>query len=451
MFTKLHGSAVFVKVLAIMTALLLCLAPMTSMAYADSITGKLSITINEVDGASNAVFKVAVNMKNASFSTRYTIKGDDTVYTLSEDKPINLKAGQTAVIDGVYGDYKIELQKIENDKATTTVKVNDNAAVDGNVLELAVENDKDYNVTFTRTYAAEPTAAPTAEPTVEPTAAPTVEPTAEPTVEPTVEPTAAPTEEPVVEYGTLTVKVEKAGEAASTGDKSFKYTITQNGKPVGDAITVESGKSTEVKLPVGAYTIEQATPSVGCTVTVKVGDGVTLMTDAADFEVKANADTTVKYTNTYTAGSDPDEDTKYDLKIKTVVKGDKADEDAKFVLTVKFDADGSYKMSNGKKIKSGDTVTLTGNDSITIYNLPEGTTYKVRQKTADEDYKTTYKNCSGELTEDTTARVTNTWADDNGIVKTGDDYNNRMVVMMMLISAAVALGAGVTLRRKFAK
>lgn len=447
MFTKLHGSAVFVKVLAIMTALLLCLAPMTSMAYADSITGKLSITINEVDGASNAVFKVAVTMKNASFSTRYTIKGDDTVYTLSEDKPINLKAGQTAVIDGVYGDYKIELQKIENDTATTTVKVNDDAAVDGNVLELAVENDKDYNVTFTRTYAAEPTAAPTAEPTVEPTAAPTVEPTAEPTVEPT----AAPTEEPVVEYGTLTVKVEKAGEAASTGDKSFKYTITQNGKPVGDAITVESGKSTEVKLPVGAYTIEQATPSVGCTVTVKVGDGVTLTTDAADFEVKANADTTVKYTNTYTAGSDPDEDTKYDLKIKTVVKGDKADEDAKFVLTVKFDADGSYKMSNGKKIKSGDTVTLTGNDSITIYNLPEGTTYKVRQKTTDEDYKTTYKNCSGELTEDTTARVTNTWADENGIVKTGDDYNNQLVVMMMLISAAVALGAGVTLRRKFAK
>ena len=447
MFTKLHGSAAFVKVLAIMTALLLCLAPMTSMAYADSITGKLSITINEVDGASDAVFKVAVTMKNASFSTRYTIKGDDTVYTLSEDKPINLKAGQTAVIDGVYGDYKIALQKIENDTATTTVKVNDDAAVDGNVLELAVENDKDYNVTFTRTYAAEPTAAPTAEPTVEPTAAPTVEPTAEPTVEPT----AAPTEEPVVEYGTLTVKVEKAGEAASTGDKSFKYTITQNGKPVGDAITVESGKSTEVKLPVGAYTIEQATPSVGCTVTVKVGDGVTLTTDAADFEVKANADTTVKYTNTYTAGSDPDEDTKYDLKIKTVVNGDKADEDAKFVLTVKFDADGSYKMSNGKKIKSGDTVTLTGNDSITIYNLPEGTTYKVRQKTADEDYKTTYKNCSGELTEDTTARVTNTWADDNGIVKTGDDYNNRMVVMMMLISAAVALGAGVTLRRKFAK
>ncbi|MDY4201141.1 MAG: PT domain-containing protein, partial [Candidatus Fimadaptatus sp.] len=289
--------------------------------------------------------------------------------------------------------------------------------------------------------------APTAEPTVEPTAAPTVEPTAEPTVEPT----AAPTEEPVVEYGTLTVKVEKAGEAASTGDKSFKYTITQNGKPVGDAITVESGKSTEVKLPVGAYTIEQATPSVGCTVTVKVGDGVTLTTDAADFEVKANADTTVKYTNTYTAGSNPDEDTKYDLKIKTVVKGDKADEDAKFVLTVKFDADGSYKMSNGKKIKSGDTVTLTGNDSITIYNLPEGTTYKVRQKTADEDYKTTYKNCSGELTEDTTARVTNTWADNDGIVKTGDDYNNQLVVMMMLISAAVALGAGVTLRRKFAK
>ena len=447
MFTKLHGSAVFVKVLAIMTALLLCLAPMTSMAYADSITGKLSITINEVDGASDAVFKVAVTMKNASFSTRYTIKGDDTVYTLSEDKPINLKAGQTAVIDGVYGDYKIELQKIENDTATTTVKVNDDAAVDGNVLELAVENDKDYNVTFTRTYAAEPTAAPTAEPTVEPTAEPTVEPTAEPTVEPT----AAPTEEPVVEYGTLTVKVEKAGEAASTGDKSFKYNITQNGKPVGDAITVESGKSTEIKLPVGTYTIEQATPSVGCTVTVKVGDGVTLTTAAADFEVKANADTTVKYTNTYTAGSDPDEDTKYDLKIKTVVKGDKADEDAKFVLTVKFDADGSYKMSNGKKIKSGDTVTLTGNDSITIYNLPEGTTYQVRQKTADEDYKTTYKNCSGELTEDTTARVTNTWADDNGIVKTGDDYNNQLVVMMMLISAAVALGAGVTLRRKFAK
>ena len=445
MFTKLHGSAVFVKVLAVVTALLLCLAPMTSMAYADSITGKLSITINEVDGASGAIFKVAVTMKNASFSTRYTIKGDDTVYTLSEDKPINLKAGQTAIIDGVYGDYKIELQKIENDTATTTVKVNDGAAVDGNVLALAVENGKDYNVTFTRTYAAEPTAAPTAEPTVEPTAAPTVEPTAEPTVEPT----AAPTEEPVVEYGTLTVKVEKAGEAASTGDKSFKYTITQNGKPVGDAITVASGKSTEVKLPVGAYTIEQATPSVGCTVSVSVNDGSALLTSAVDFEIKADANTTVKYTNVYTAGSDPEP--KHNLKIKTVVKGDKADEDAKFVLTVKFDADGSYKMSNGKKIKSGDTVTLTGNDSITIYNLPEGTTYKVRQKTTDEDYKTTYKNCSGELTEDTTARVTNTWTDDNGIVKTGDDYNNQLVVMMMLISAAVALGAGVTLRRKFAK
>ena len=238
----------------------------------------------------------------------------------------------------MYGDYKIELQKIENDTATTTVKVNDGAAVDGNVLALAVENGKDYNVTFTRTYAAEPTAAPTAEPTVEPTAAPTVEPTAEPTVEPT----AAPTEEPVVEYGTLTVKVEKAGEAASTGDKSFKYTITQNGKPVGDAITVESGKSTEVKLPAGAYTVEQEMPSVGCTVSVSVNDGSALLTSAVDFELKADANTTVKYTNVYTAGSDPEP--KHNLKIKTVVKGDKADEDAKFVLTVKFDADGSYKI-----------------------------------------------------------------------------------------------------------
>ena len=34
---------------------------------------------------------------------------------------------------------------------------------------------------------------------------------------------------------------------------------------------------------------------------------------------------------------------------------------------------------------------MTDNDSITIYNLPEGTTYKVRQKTTDGDYKTTYK------------------------------------------------------------
>ena len=382
MFTKLHGSAVFVKVLAIMTALLLCLAPMTSMAYADSITGKLSITINEVDGASNAIFKVAVTMKNASFSTRYTIKGDDTVYTLSEDQPINLKAGQTAVIDGVYGNYKIEIQKIDGDTAATTVKVNDEDAVDGNVLELAVENDKDYNVTFTRTYAVEPTAAPTAEPTAEPTVAPTAEPTVEPTAAPTAEPTVAPTEQPV-EYGKLILTVDKEGDAASSGDKSFKYTLTQNGKPVGDVITLESGKSTEIKLPVGTYTIEQATPAVGCTVTVKVSDGTTFTTDVTDFEIKADANTSVKYTNLYTAGSDPDADTKHDLKIKTVVKGDKADEDAEFVLTVKFDADGSYKMSNGKKIKSGDTVTLTCNDSITIYNLPAGTTYKVRQKTTD--------------------------------------------------------------------
>ena len=461
MFTKQNGSTVFVKALAILTALVLCLMPVMSMAdAADSVNGNLLITINEVGGTSNAIFNVNIYRDNASMAMRYTI--DNVEYVYNDQTPIMLTAGQTAVLNVSSGNYKIELVQIEGDTATTAVTVNQEPSVDGNVLDLKVEDATQYNVTFTRTYVSQPTAEPTEEPTAEPTTEPTVEPTvaptAEPTSEPTAEPTAAPTQvptvaptaEPTAKTGKLILDVYKEGDAADSGDKSFKYTITKDGKQVGDTITIESGKSFEMELEEGTYTIKQATPEIGCTTSVKVSDGTTYEADTTDFEIQADANTAIKFVNRYMSGSETDDT--YDLKIKTVIKGDKADEDTDFVLTVKFDAEGKYKMSNGKKIKSGDTITLTGNDSITIYDLPAGTTYKVRQKKVDDaEYTTAYKNCSGDLDADTTARITNTWEEDSSIVKTGDTFNGQTLAIVMLISALAAIGSGIALRRKFAK
>lgn len=461
MFTKQIKSTVFVKALAILTALVLCLMPVVSMADADDSTnGNLFITINEVGGASDAIFNMNITRDNASMAMRYTI--DNVEYVYNDQTPIMLKAGQTAVFSISSGNCKIELVKIDGDTASTAVDVNKELSIDGNVLDLKVEDNTVYNVTFTRNYESqptvEPTEEPTAEPTIEPTAKPTVAPTSEPTAEPTVAPTevptvvptAAPTAEPQIKTGKLILSVYKEGDAADSGDKSFKYSITKDGKQVGDTITVKSGKSFEMELEEGTYTIKQVTPEIGCITSVKVSDGTTYKADATEFEIKADANTTIKFVNMYTSGSDADDT--YDLKIKTVIKGDKADEDTDFVLTIKFDAEGKYKMSNGKKIKSGDTITLTGNDSITIYDLPDGTTYKVRQKKVDDaEYKTTYKNCSGKLNADTTARITNTWEEDGSIVKTGDTFNGQLPTMIMLLSALAAIGSGIALRRKFAK
>ncbi|MGI6183219.1 MAG: DUF7601 domain-containing protein [Candidatus Fimadaptatus sp.] len=261
---------------------------------------------------------------------------------------------------------------------------------------------------------------------------------------------------------------------AAEGDKEFSYIISDSeghpyvGKAVVDGekadvkgmVIIPAGKTAVIKdMPAGEYTVEQNTPDVGCKTELRVDEGKWQDADTVKLTISADGKTAVEYRNTYTAGSEPDEKEYFDLRIKNTVKGEGADKDDKFSIRVTFDAKGKFKTSNGDKIESGDRITLKGGESLTIYNLPAGTEYKVRVRNADEDdYKTSYSRCSGELTEDTTARITNTWAGktddkeddkDGEIAKTGDNANTSLYIMLMVLSAAVVTGAGLTLRKRF--
>lgn len=269
----------------------------------------------------------------------------------------------------------------------------------------------------------------------------------------------------------MAVSVSKDGNMADLGDASFTYKLTSNGAPVVGTVeidgtqvalgadgsfTVPAGKTAVIAgLPAANYALSQQLTSIGCTTKNQVNGGEWVPSTVASFDVLSGARTTVAYVNTFVSGDAPEPTEKpsnyYDLKITKVLKGDGADKSDKFTMTVTFDADGSYKTSTGDRIKSGDRITLKGGESVTIYDLPEGTTYKVREREADENgYDTTYSNCSGTLTKDTTARVTNTFVDkdDEGLAKTGDNSNNQLYIALMLMSAAVAVAAVVGLRRK---
>lgn len=301
-------------------------------------------------------------------------------------------------------------------------------------------------------------------------------------VEPAPTATPAPTEEPEpteAASGKLKVSVKKEGNIAADCDETFSYTVSCDGKPVtgniliGDTatqLTPQGGfklkanaTATIPNLPEGSYKVVQHMTEVGCITEVKVNGAASERTNTdwngVAVNVAVGSETAnLEFTNIFESGSEPEPtatpkapEKYYDLKISKVVKGEDADKDAEFKIKVTFDAKGKFKTSEGYRIESGDYVTLKDGESITIYNLPEGVSYKVRERHADENgYKTTYRHCSGKLNADTRARVTNTLRSDSeeGLAKTGDNGNSQLYIALMLAAAAVMAGAVAGMRRK---
>lgn len=475
MFGKLRNSG-FARILSIITAMLVCLMPVAALADGDAAAqpagGTLVISVDAQGGDADAAYTVTIT-SDTQFDATCVVGSSSS--NIASGSTIGLKAGQSATITGVSGSFNVtELAPAD---AKVSVSVNGGSASQSNSASVTV-GEGTTTVAFMNTYEeVQPTATPevTKEPeaTEEPEA--TTEPEATATPEVTEEPVSTPepeaTNTPVpVEYGEASVSVTKAGNIADMGDKSFTYVLTTNGAAATGMVeingqtsvlgadgsfTVPAGQTAVITgLAVGDYTLAQQSTSIGCDTTYQVNGQGWISGKAVSFEVTGAARTAVEFINTFVAGDTPEEPVEpkyYDLKITKVLKGEGADEDERFTMTVTFDADGSYKTSNGDRIESGDRITLKGGQSVTIYNLPEGTTYKVREREANENgYETKYSNCSGTLDEDTTARVTNTFVDedDEGLAKTGDYTNTQLYIALMLMSAAAAVAAVMGLRRK---
>lgn len=131
----------------------------------------------------------------------------------------------------------------------------------------------------------------------------------------------------------------------------------------------------------------------------------------------------------------PPENKKGSITIKKLVEGDLGDRTRRFTFIVEFDAEGSYSYSGSKKgtIKSGDEIRLAHGESVTINDLPYGTTYKVTEKEANQDgYKTKVGESSGKINGAKIATFVNTKSQ---TPKTGDNSQIIIPVMILFISA----------------
>lgn len=133
------------------------------------------------------------------------------------------------------------------------------------------------------------------------------------------------------------------------------------------------------------------------------------------------------------------------LTIKKMVEGDLGDKTRRFTFVVEFDAEGSYSYTGSKKgtIKSGDEIRLAHGESITIHDLPYGTTYKVTEKEANQNgYKTKVGGTSGKIDGAKVATFVNTKSQ---TPKTGD---NSQIILPMIIFFISALSIRIILRKE---
>ncbi len=132
-----------------------------------------------------------------------------------------------------------------------------------------------------------------------------------------------------------------------------------------------------------------------------------------------------------------------DLNIEKKLIGKSSSYDNVFHVTVNLSAEGSYKakLADGTEstVKDGDVLTIKGNQSITIYDVPTGTDYKVTEVEANVDpYLTGYKNQEGKIEPKTEVKVTvinDTTQWDNVHTGTG----SYIIIAMMIGGGALAL------------
>ncbi len=264
--------------------------------------------------------------------------------------------------------------------------------------------------------------------------------------------------------GSLVIAKTVAGNAGDRA-KNFEFTINFSGAPgtytyvgngvpdgtirSGDTVSLAHGQSiTILNLPKGAtYTVTEADYS---------DDGYTTVSANPTGEIVADTTKTAAFTNTRTVGS---------LAIAKTVVGNAGDRTKSFDFTVNFSgaADIPYAyVGNGVPdgtIRSGDTVSLAHGQSITILNLPEGTTYTVIEADySDDGYTTVSKDPTGEIVTDTTktAAFTNTKQvnSPDGQIKTGDNNVAALAKYGLIFFSAALLAlfiADFDLRKKHSK
>ena len=173
----------------------------------------------------------------------------------------------------------------------------------------------------------------------------------------------------VWEQGSLTVTKYVATRDISP-DQTFDILVSYGGNT--RTIQLKNGEShTFTNIPVGtAYTVTEASVN-GYTPTYVACEGIITSENLAAAATVLNVP----------VGEGA-------LAISKTVNG--GDLTREFTFTVEFNASGTYDYTGSKtgEIASGGTITLKNGESISINNLPEGTTYTVTE-TAVEGYTTT--------------------------------------------------------------
>lgn len=93
-----------------------------------------------------------------------------------------------------------------------------------------------------------------------------------------------------------------------------------------------------------------------------------------------------------------DEDGTGNLTIKNVVKNGSRNKAFTFTLHFPSDADDEYKIDGDVSgyVEDGDSIVLYAGEQATIYGLPEGTRYSIKQDDPGSKYKTAYDVSNGE-------------------------------------------------------
>lgn len=208
------------------------------------------------------------------------------------------------------------------------------------------------------------------------------------------------------QVGSLVIRKTVSGDGADT-TKAFNFVLTLNGAAgtytyighgvpsgtiaSGDTVSLAHAQSiTIVGLPNGTtYTVTEADYS---------GDGYTATSTGSTGSIETNTTQTATFTNTRTVGS---------LTIAKTVTGNAGDRSKSFdfTLTLNGAADIPYPyVGHGVPdgtIRSGDTISLTHGQSITVTGLPVGTTYTVAEMDYSGDgYKTTNIGATGSIEAD---------------------------------------------------
>ena len=258
--------------------------------------------------------------------------------------------------------------------------------------------------------------------------------------------TTPPTPPTDPEVGNLTVSKTISGNAADS-TKEFSFTVTLGDTTINGTygamsftngvatFTLKGGESkTATGLPAGtSYTVAEADYSTDGYVTTKSGDTGTI----TDGQTATAAFTNTKNTTPPTPPVDP----KFgNLTISKNVTGDLGDKTKYFTFKVEFNVDGTFSYIGSKTgtITNGGTIQLKHGESITIVDIPAGTSYTVTES-GNSGYSVYASGDTGIISDGktSTAKFTNTRS---SVPKTGDHSNMPLWFSLMGISVLGMIG-----------